>query len=284
MTRTSHWLRLLALIIAADLGANTAAQAGPVMDPAGDFRTFDPNNTLSYAGPQNPALDVMSVNVTLDTSQNTFTLMQTMAGPISGLIDPTTGALLGSYSWGINHGYSSSNFAELGLPNILFDAVLTLNPNGTGSYRGAATPAGAITVSGDTLMAVLPVSFLAPPPQPANAQGPLLPDTQWSFNLWPRSSITTTGATLAFGDAQIADFAPDAMDFGVQARPRAVERGDPRHGPPRRRAAGFATQSQGAGNSLGRMRSVRQGRENASPEMPWRHFYFVEKTARDRGG
>jgi hypothetical protein len=162
MTRTSHWLRFLALIIAADLGANTAAQAGPVMDPAGDFRIFDPNNPLSFAGPQNPALDVLSVNVTLDTTQNTFTLTQTMAGPISGLINPTTGALLGSYSRGINHGYSSSNFAELGLPNILFDAVLTLNPNGTGSYRGAATPAGAIAVSGDTLTAVLPVSFLEP--------------------------------------------------------------------------------------------------------------------------
>jgi hypothetical protein len=32
------------------------------------------------------------------------------------------------------------------------------------------------------------------------------------------------------------------------------------------------------------MRSASQGRENASPEMPWRHFYFVENAARDRGG
>jgi hypothetical protein len=175
---------------------------------------------LSYAGPPNPALDVLSVNVVLNTSQDTFTFTQTMAGPISGLINPTTGALLGSYSWGINHGYSSSNFAELGLPNVLFDAVLTLNPNGTGSYRGTATPAGAVTVSGDTLTAVLPASFLAPPPQPANAQGPLLPDTGWTFNLWPRSSFQPNGTSIPFGDAQIADFAPDAIDFAsVQVVP-----------------------------------------------------------------
>ena len=142
-----------------------------------------------------------------------------MAGPISGLVNPNIGEPLGSYSWGINHGYSSSDFAEIGLPNVLFDAVLTLNPNGTGSYRGAQAPAGSVTVSGDTLTAVLPISFLAPPPQPANAQGPLLSVDQWSYNLWPRSSIKTDGSALGFGDAQIADFAPNTNDFAAQVVP-----------------------------------------------------------------
>jgi hypothetical protein len=227
MMRTRRRFRLppLLLIFAVGLGAGTAVRAapllpvGPVTDPSGDLRTFDPTSASSYAGPPNPALDVVSVNVILNPALNTLTFTQTMAGPISGLIDPSTGALLGSYSWGINHGYSSSNFAELNLPNVLFDAVLTLNPNGTGSYRGAQAPAGSVTVHGDTLTAVLPVSFLAPPPQPANAQGPLLDVTQWSYDLWPRSSITTTGATLGFGDAQIADFAPNANDFTAQAVP-----------------------------------------------------------------
>jgi hypothetical protein len=220
MTRTSRRLGLLALIIGAGLGVNTTLQAEPVMDPAHDLRTFDPNNPLSYAGPPNPALDVLSANVILDPSRDTLTFMQTMAGPISGLIDPSTGAPLGSYSWGINHGFGNLNFAELGLPDIRFDAVLMLNPNGTGSYRGAQAPAGAVTVSGDTLTAVLPVTFLAPPLPPANAPGTLLPDTtQWSFNLWPRSSIRTDGTPLGFGDAQIADFAPDAIDFLPQVVP-----------------------------------------------------------------
>ena len=225
MLRASRRIAVSALVIGACLSAYTAARAGvipvgPITDPANDFRTFDPANSNSFAGQDNPALDVRSANVVLDLVTNTLTFTQTMGGPISGLIDPTTGALLGSYSWGINHGYSNLNFNELGLPNVLFDAVLALNPNGTGSYRGAAVPAGAITISGDTLTAVLPVSFLAPPPLPANALGPLLPDTQWSFNLWPRSMVRASdGTTLGFGDAQIADFGPDATDFAVEVVP-----------------------------------------------------------------
>ncbi|HEY2156439.1 MAG TPA: PEP-CTERM sorting domain-containing protein [Isosphaeraceae bacterium] len=222
MMRASLGLRLPALVIGAVFVASTVVRAdlpiGPVSDPAGDFRTFDAANPLSFAGPDNPALDVVSVDVVLDLSKNTFTFTQTMAGPISGLVG-AGGALLGSYSWGINHGFSNLNFAELGLPNILFDAVLTLNPNGTSSYRGTAAPAGSVTVSGDTLTAVLPVSFLAPPTTPANALGPLLPDFDWTFNLWPRSAIKVDGTTLGFGDAQIADFAPDSTDFGVQTVP-----------------------------------------------------------------
>src|SRR4051812_40407096 len=119
MTRTFRRLRLLALIIGAGLGANTALRAASVTDPANDFRTFVPGNALSYAGPPNPALDVLSVNVFFNPTQDVFTFTQTMAGPISGLIDPNTGALLGTYSWGINHGYSNLNFNEIGLPNVL---------------------------------------------------------------------------------------------------------------------------------------------------------------------
>src|SRR3954447_9346188 len=104
MTRNSRRLRILALIIGAGLGLNTALQAGPVLDPANDLRQFDPNVRSSYAGPPNPGLDVLSANVIFDPSQNTLTFTSTMAGPISGLIDPSTGANLGTFSWGINHG------------------------------------------------------------------------------------------------------------------------------------------------------------------------------------
>jgi hypothetical protein len=101
----------------------------------------------------------------------------------------------------------------------LFDAVLTLNPDGTGSYRGSAAPAGSVLASGNTLTAVLPISFLGPPPQPANAIEPLLPVTDWTYNLWPRSSFRTDGTPLPFGNAQIADFAPDTNDFLATAVP-----------------------------------------------------------------
>src|SRR4029450_1217616 len=122
-------------------------------------------------------------------------------------------------SSGINPGYGNLNFADIGLPNVLFDAVLTLNPNGTGTYRGSAAPAGSVVASDNTLTATLPVSFLGPPPQPANAIGPLLPVEDWTYNLWPRSSIRTDGTALGFGNAQIADFAPDTQDFAATVVP-----------------------------------------------------------------
>jgi hypothetical protein len=218
MTRVDCRLRLPAVIIAACLTANARLEAAQVIDPANDFRTFDSSNPASFAGPDNPALDVLSISVVLDATQTNFTLTQTMAGPISSLVGPG-GALLGSYSWGINHGYGNNSFAEINLPNVLFDAVLTLNANQTGSYRGSQAPPGSVTVSGNTLAAVLPVSFLAPPPQPANARGPLLPVTQWAFNLWPRSNFRPDGTMIPFGDAQIADFAPDATDVVTDVAP-----------------------------------------------------------------
>ena len=207
------------VLIVFGCGLLSTAHAESIVDPAGDFRVFDPGNPNSFAGPNNPALDVLSANVILNLDLQTLTITSTMAGPISGLVDPNTGANLGSFSWGINHGYGNLNFADIGLPNVLFDAVLTLNPNGTGTYRGSAAPAGSVVAFGNTLTATLPISFLGPPPQPANATGPLLPVFDWTYNLWPRSSIRTNGTPLGFGNAQIADFAPDNQDFAATVVP-----------------------------------------------------------------
>jgi hypothetical protein len=215
MTRISHRLRLLALIIGAGLSANTVLLAGPVLDPANDFRKFDPAVAGSFSGVANPALDVLSANVILDLTKGTLTFTSTMAGPISGLIDPTTGANQGSFSWGINHGFGTLNFGQpaVGLPNVIFDSVLSLSPNGTGSFRGNQAPAGSVIPSGNTLTAVLPITFLAPP-------GQALDVTQWSYNLWPRSTISgVPGLPAPTGDAQIADFAPNTTDFLAEAVP-----------------------------------------------------------------
>jgi len=216
---TRHIAYFVLLLFGCGFLATTEVQAGPITDAANDFRSFDPNNPNSYAGPNNPGLDVLTANVILNLDLQTLTITSTMAGPIAGLVDPNTGANLGSFSWGINHGYGNNNFADIGLPNVLFDAVLTLNPNATGTYRGSATPAGSVIASGNTLTAILPITFLGPPPQPANAIGPLLPVTEWTYNLWPRSSIRTDGTALGFGNAQIADFAPDTDDFAASVVP-----------------------------------------------------------------
>ena len=218
MAKCVHRAAQVALVAGAVLVARPDfLLASPIIDPAGDLRTFDPGNPNSYAGPANPALDVLSAEVILNSVTQTLTFIQTMAGPLSSLVDPVTNANLGTMAWGINHGYGNNNFASIGLPGVVFDAVLSLNPNGTGTYRGAATPAGAITVTGNTLTAVLPIAFLAPPPPPANATGPLLPVELWAYNLWPRSNFRFDGTALPFGNAQIADFAPDGTTF--QATP-----------------------------------------------------------------
>jgi hypothetical protein len=210
------WAKIVFFVL---IALSATAHAESIIDPQGDFRVFDPLNPNSYAGPNNPGLDVLSANVILNLNNQTITITSTMAGPISGLLDPITGGNLGSFSWGINHGYGNLNFADIGLPNVLFDAVLTLNPNGTGAYRGSQAPAGSVVASGNTLTATLPVSFLGPPPQPAGAIGPLLPVFDWTYNLWPRSSFKTDGTALGFGNAQIADFAPDTVDFAATVVP-----------------------------------------------------------------
>src|SRR3954466_11343519 len=120
MIRTYHWLIPLGLVLGAALPANAALLVGPVLDPANDIRQFNANDPSSYAGPPNPGLDVLSANVIFNQSLNTLTFTSTMAGPISGLIDANTGANIGSFSWGINHGYGNLNFAQLGLPDVLF--------------------------------------------------------------------------------------------------------------------------------------------------------------------
>lgn len=213
MAKCVHRVACAALVAGAVLGARPDLLASPIIDPAGDLRTFDPGNANSYAGPMNPALDVLSAEVFLDLIAGTLTFTSTMNGPLSSLVDPVTNANLGTMAWGINHGYGNNNFASIGLPGVIFDAVLSLNPNGTGTYRGSATPAGAITVSGNTITGVLPIAFLAPPPPPANATGPLLPVELWTYNLWPRSNIRSDGSPLPFSNAQIADFAPDGTTF-----------------------------------------------------------------------
>src|SRR3954465_2446928 len=101
MKRQSGRRGIMALTLVGGLAAGTPLRADFVIDPANDLRKFDPNVASSYAGPANPGLDVLTAEVILNQAQNTLTFTSTMAGPISGLVDPTTGANLGSFSWGI---------------------------------------------------------------------------------------------------------------------------------------------------------------------------------------
>jgi hypothetical protein len=176
----------------------TAAQAAPITDPAGDFLS-----TLFAGAPRAGDLDVLSASVTLLGTN--FTLTATLNAPIN-----TTPEAF--YVWGFDRGAGTANFASLGLPNIVFDSVVVIQNEGTGVVNDltgqsppAALPAGSTTVFGNTIQTIVPISFLT-------SRG--LPVDLYRWNLWPR-----WGGPGATGNAQIADFAPNATDAPVDVVP-----------------------------------------------------------------
>ncbi|HTO05531.1 MAG TPA: hypothetical protein VMR86_00600 [Myxococcota bacterium] len=183
----------LAFLLAPWLGGE--ARAATVTDPTGDFLS-------SYSGPQGADLDVVSTNATLHGSD--LVLNATLAGPIG----TTPGAF---YVWGVDRGAgaSTASFASLSLPNIVFDSVVIVQPDGSGQVvlLGGASPvmtplaSGSVLISGNSFAATVPLSML-----PSNG----LSAQSYTQNLWPRYLGVTS-------DDQISDFAPDATMAPVTA-------------------------------------------------------------------
>src|SRR5689334_13147285 len=97
----------------------TPAQATTVSDPAGDF-------IASFAGAKSPDIDVLSFSATFDGS--TFHLGATLNGNIGTL--PTS-----LYVIGFDRGAGTSNFAAIGHPGVVFDAVITMTGAGVTGGR-----------------------------------------------------------------------------------------------------------------------------------------------------
>ena len=91
-----------------------AATAGSITDPANDF-------IPSFTGTHDPSLDVLSFSTTFDGS--TFHIAATENGDIASF--PTARFVIG-----FNRGAANNDFASIGLPNIVFDAVITLTSTG----------------------------------------------------------------------------------------------------------------------------------------------------------
>jgi hypothetical protein len=181
----------LATALAAGTPAPLSAQAG---DAEGDFLP-------TYAGPRTADLDVRSVRFTYDGA-STFRLLSTSFGDIG----TTPGA---AFVWGVNRGDGRANFANLGLPDIRFDFLAALIPDGTSFYvdlvtgqQGVFAP-GAVRFSGARLEATLSADLLRP-------QG--LAPSAFTANLWPRSAPVLQ-------DDVISDFAPDDRNVAVQVTP-----------------------------------------------------------------
>ena len=184
MHRHSMRTRLMAAGFLAAAALATPASAVTITDPANDF-------IPSYTGRIRADLDVVSVFATFDGV--TFHIGATMAGPIDQ--SPTAGLL---YVYGINRGKGANSFASLGLPNVVFDSVVTMY--GLGVTGGnVSLPPGSAHISGATFQIDVPLTSLPS----LSGFTPL----RYGFNLWPRD------AQVAPGNAQISDFAPNAATF-----------------------------------------------------------------------
>ena len=176
------------------------AGAAPVIDAPNDFLP-------SYKGAKAGDLDVLSSFVTYDTRNDTFFFSGTFAAPVG-----TTPSAF--YVWGLDRGHGTERFNTGATPvgaGVLFDSVVIFRQNGTTTVNRFTDPAtvlsGALSFAGDTVS--------------GSIAGSLLPSTgfdksSYTWNLWPRDALAT-------GNAQIADFAPDASNapVGVVSEPHS---------------------------------------------------------------
>jgi hypothetical protein len=197
------------ILAGAALALTAALAAGPslattITDPAGDF-------LATYTGPKNPDLDIRSVTVSLDNS-NDFVVSATMNGPLGQTADA-------DYVFGVNTGSGVPLFGP-SENHVLFDSAIVLN-TGKGSTPpvvasdllnpsgpvitviGSGAGTGSVSVSGDTITGIIPISLLP---------GSLTPG-RYGFNLWTRIGITANFPT------DFADFAPDNATFTAVPEP-----------------------------------------------------------------
>ena len=178
---------LLPSILAAPLAQ---AQSVTITDPVGDFL---PSYT---AGPQLADLDVTSFSLNYNSATSIFTIGATFAGPIN----PTTA---GFYVFGVNTGTGTSRpFAAIGEGNVIFNQAIVIQKNGTGTIGATALSPSSITISGNSLTALVPLSLL-----PSTGFSPL----QYGFNLWPRIGSGS--------NSQITDFSPENATLAISPAP-----------------------------------------------------------------
>ena len=173
----------------AALAAATSASA-TVVDPADDL-------LASYTGPVSGDVDILSGDVAFDGTS--FLLSATLASDI----DAVPGQL---YAWGIDRGAGTPRIDLLRdpdiAPDIVFDAVLVMLPNGvltvvTIPVAGAptfTTVIGGTVVNGDTLSATIPLSLLF-----STGFAP----EDYTFGFWSRIRVDPT---VDGTNNEIADF------------------------------------------------------------------------------
>jgi hypothetical protein len=183
--------RLLLSALCGAAALTLASTAHAVTDPTGDFLP-------GYGGSHNGDLDVISADVTYNSSTHLFDFTATLNAPVA-----TTSSAF--YVWGIDRGAGTEKFntgpAPIGA-GVKFDTVVIFRLDGTATI-GSNVLAHDVTFSGNTITGSVPDALLP-------SMGLAFDDYGW--NLWPRDGTVT-------GNAAISDFAPDASDGRVTAVP-----------------------------------------------------------------
>jgi len=180
---------LLLAVAAIGLASTAQAQSSSISDPTGDF-------LLSYTGPHQADLDVTSLSVSYNSSTMNFLIQSTFAGAI----DPT---LPGFYVIGANTGTGTGPFGPIGAPDVKFNKAIVIQKNGSAAIGATPLAAGSVTIGGNALSLMVPLSLL-----PSTGFDP----TRYGFNIWPRSG--TVG-----GLATISDFAPNNATLAAVPEP-----------------------------------------------------------------
>jgi hypothetical protein len=191
---------ILCLVLAAWGGVASLAHGDPgeiITRPAGNFLP-------TYGFPQVADLDAVRAEVIFTGSE--FLFSGTMNAPIG-----TTPEAF--YVWGVDRGVgaTTANFAELGLPTIAFDLVVSVRPAGVSAVvdldAGLRTPLppDAVSIDGNTITARVPLALL-----PSKGLQP----EDYLWNLWPRWDDG-----MGLHDEQISVFAPDTRMARVSLVP-----------------------------------------------------------------
>jgi hypothetical protein len=164
--------------------------AATIADPSGDILS-------TYAGQVGPDLDILQFTVDIQGGNFLFEVL------LNGAPGTTP---LAKYNIGIDRGAGTNTFPIGFRPDASEDAVINLVPaTQAGEVRlfeggivVTTTPlaSGAITISGNTISALVPMSML-----PSTGFAP----DDYTFLLWSRTQLAP-GVPQQFG---IADFAPD---------------------------------------------------------------------------
>lgn len=180
-----------------------AASATSVPDVSGDFLS-------SYTGPQNSDLDLLGL-----TAERNGTGVR-LSALTNGMIGTTA---TGSVVWGVNRGSGfpgliSSGPPVIGPSTLLFDAVVVLGYGGAGrirtfggggSFIDTLLAPETVSISGNSISAFIPSSFLA---------GTGFQTADYTYLGWTRSGLGPQNL--------IADLAPEGRSFTVSAVPETA--------------------------------------------------------------